>query len=124
MFPEKIMQRRQVVYWRMLSAIFGYTEQAASFEQMAAEVSQEVGLPELILDPHIGIDTLLNRYPELEPEFKLDVAASEPETATLRRGLIFSKLLLNAFGPNTQGSPVTANQYVQWLKDIEHLERA
>jgi Mg-chelatase subunit ChlD len=124
MFPEAIMQRRQVVYWRMLSAIFGYTEQAANFEQMAAEVIQEVGLPDLILDPHIGIDTLLHRYPELEPEFKLEVTANEPETATLRRGLIFSKLLLNAFGPNTQGFPITATQYVQWLKDIEHLERA
>ena len=34
MIPQAIMQRRQVVYWRMLSAVFGYTEQAGNFEQM------------------------------------------------------------------------------------------
>ncbi len=124
MIPQAIMQRRQVVYWRMLAAMFGYPEQADNFERMAVEVTREVGLPQLILDPHIGIETLLHRYPELEPEFQLEVAENEPETATLRRGLILSKLLLNAFGPNSQGNPVTAQQYAQWLSDIEHLERA
>lgn len=46
------------------------------------------------------------------------------ETETLRRALIFSKLLLNAFGPNTQTSVVTAQQYAEWLKDVGYLERA
>ncbi|HEX2619395.1 MAG TPA: VWA domain-containing protein [Phototrophicaceae bacterium] len=120
----QISQRRQVVYWRLLSAMFGYTEQAGNFEAMALEVVHEVGLPEYILDPRVGIDTLLHHYPELEAEFKLEVPPDEPEDAMLRRGLIFSKLLLNAFGPNTQTNPCTAAQYSQWLKDVEHLERA
>lgn len=124
MLSSPIVHRRQVVYWRLLSAMFGYTEQAGNFETMALEITREVGLPEYILDPRISIDTLLHHYPELETEFTLEIPPEEPETATLRRGLIFSKLLLNAFGPNTQTNPCTANQYAQWLKDVEHLERA
>jgi hypothetical protein len=124
MFAQHITQRRQIVYWRLLSALFGYTEQGKNFEDMVVEITREVGLPELILDPHIGIDTFLHHYPELEAEFKLEVVDGEPDTATLRRGLIFSKLLLNTFGPNTQSSTCTATQYSQWLKDVEHLERA
>jgi Mg-chelatase subunit ChlD len=124
MISTPIAQRRQVIYWRLLSAMFGYTEQAGSFEEMSRAIAQEVGLPDYILDPRVSIDTLLHRYPELEAEFQLDIPPDEPETGTLRRGLIFSKLLLNAFGPNTQTNPCTANQYAQWLKDVEHLERA
>jgi Mg-chelatase subunit ChlD len=124
MDDQSIIHRRQVVYWRLLSAMFGYTEQAENFEQMTLEITHEVGLPKYILDPRVSIDSLLYRYPELEAEFRLEVRKDEPETATLRRGLIFSKLLLNAFGPNTQGNLITAAQYAEWLKDIEHLERA
>ncbi|MCQ3931310.1 MAG: VWA containing CoxE family protein [Chloroflexi bacterium] len=124
MLSSPIVHRRQVVYWRLLSAMFGYTEQAGNFETMALEITREVDLPEYILDPRISIDALLHHYPELEIEFTLEIPPNEPETATLRRGLIFSKLLLNAFGPNTQTNPCTANQYAQWLKDVEHLERA
>src|SRR5258705_11783655 len=124
MLTAPIAQRRQVVYWRLLSAMFGYTEQAGNFETMSQEIVREVGLPDYILDSRVSIDTLLHHYPELEAEFKLDIPADEPEIGTLRRGLIFSKLMLNAFGPNTQTNPCTANQYSQWLKDIEHLERA
>jgi Mg-chelatase subunit ChlD len=32
--------------------------------------------------------------------------------------------LLNTFGPNTQSASVSATQYAQWLKDVEHFERA
>src|SRR5215207_6388961 len=106
MMTQEVVNRRQVVYWRLLSAMFGYTEQAANFESMVREVAAELGLPDLILDPHIGIETVLHHYPELEAEFKLDVVEGEPETTTLRRGLLFSKLLLNAFGPNTQSNPI------------------
>ncbi len=121
---QDILQRRQVVHWRLLSAMFGYTEQAPNFEAMAQQVVSEVGLPEMILHPTIAIDTLLHHYPELEAEFTLEVQPNEPESQTLRRGLIFGKLMLNAFGPNTQTPTCTAQQYAQWLKDVEHLERA
>ena len=39
------------------------------------------------------------------------------------QALVVSKLLLNAFGPNTQGQ-VSAKGYSQWSKDVEWLEGA
>ncbi len=39
------------------------------------------------------------------------------------RALVVSKLLLNAFGPNTQGK-VSAQGYSTWAKDVEWLEGA
>ncbi|MCI0394014.1 MAG: VWA domain-containing protein [Chloroflexi bacterium] len=132
-----VAQRRQVVYWRLLAAVFGFGEQAANFEEMALELVHELELPELLLHPTIAVDTLLERYPELEPDFRQvapGAAAGQPvegegEPAgpgpdSLRRGLVYSKLLLNVLGPNTQTSVVTAQQYSQWLKDVAHLERA
>jgi hypothetical protein len=124
MNDHDILHRRQVIYWRMLAALFGYTEQAPNIEQMTDEIVRELDLPLLLLDPHVGIDTLLQRYPELEPGFDLAAREDEPATTTLTRGLIISKLMLNAFGPNTQSTPVTAAQYTQWLRDIERLEQA
>ncbi|MBW4564009.1 MAG: VWA domain-containing protein [Mojavia pulchra JT2-VF2] len=129
MDTEQISQRRQVVYWRLLTTMFGFSEQGANFENMATEVVGELNLPQLILDPNISIENLLHRYPELEPDFNnpiipQDDAATEAETATLRRALVFSKLLLNSFGPNTQTGVVTAQQYAQWLKDVGFLEKA
>jgi len=124
MHTQSIIHRRQVAYWRLLSALFDQTATAPSFEQMATEIVRELGLPTLLLDPHIGIDTLLQRYPELADDLHFTVQADEPNTATLTRALIFSKLLLNAFGPNTQGQTITATQYAQWLKDIGYLEQA
>src|SRR5258706_15356550 len=99
---QAIQHRRQVAYWRLLAALFGYTEQTPNFEQMTAQVARELRLPEALLDPQMAIDTLLQRYPELESAFTLDISYGEPETATLRRALVGSKLLLNAFGPNAQ----------------------
>jgi hypothetical protein len=124
MNDHDILHRRQVIYWRMLAALFGDTEQAPNIEQMTDEIVRELDLPLLLLDPHVGIDTLLQRYPELEPGFDLAAREGEPAPTTLTRGLIVSKLMLNAFGPNTQGTPVTAAQYTQWLRDIERLEQA
>ncbi|MBH8565522.1 VWA domain-containing protein [Nostoc sp. CENA67] len=128
MDTEQISQRRQVVYWRLLTSMFGFSEQGANFENMATEVVSELNLPQLILDPNISIENLLHRYPELEPDFNNPIIP-EDETAdateaTLRRALVISKLLLNAFGPNTQSGVVTAQQYAQWLKDVGFLEKA
>lgn len=126
---EAIGQRRQVLYWRMLSAMFGFTEQGANFEQMSGEIVDELGLPSLILDPDISIENLLHRYPDLAPDFTMPLLdqpqTDAPDDSTpLRRAVIYSKLLLNAFGPNTQQSVVTAQQYAQWLKDVDYLEKA
>lgn len=119
-----ISHRRQVVYWRTLAALFGYAEQAPNLEHMAGEVARELHLPLILLDLRPSIDTVLQRYPELEPSFELTLRPDEAPTATLTRALVVSKLLLNTFGPNTQGSPITAAQYSQWLHDIAQLERA
>ncbi|MBD2773830.1 VWA domain-containing protein [Iningainema tapete] len=138
MIDVQIAQRRQVLYWRLLSSMFGFTEEGANFERMSGEIVDELDLPQLILDPNISIENLLQRYPELEPDF-LALMVSEAEEAgeaggageagevnssTLRRALVFSKLLLNAFGPNTQSSVVSAQQYAQWLRDLSYLEKA
>jgi hypothetical protein len=124
MTDRDITHRRQVLYWRMLAAMFGHTETAPNIEGMATEVVAELGLPDLLLDPRVGIDTLLQRFPELEAQLDLAPQAGEPAGATLTRALVFSKLLLNSFGPNTQSQTITATQYAQWLKDVGHLERA
>ena len=137
MDSKQIAQRRQVIYWRALSCMFGFTDsvawrdsaiQGANFEHMSAEIVDELGLPPLILDPNISIENLLHRYPELAADFTQPILPDSPEEAndpaTLRRALVFSKLLLNSFGPNTQTSAVTAQQYAQWLKDVGYLEKA
>jgi hypothetical protein len=126
---NQISARRQVLYWRLLSTMFGLSEHGANFEQMSGEVVAELNLPQLILDPNISIENLLHRYPELIPDFNQEIIPSadveeQGDIITLRRAVIFSKLLLNAFGPNTQCGVVTAQQYAQWLKDVGYLERA
>ncbi|MEM7132809.1 MAG: VWA domain-containing protein [Chloroflexota bacterium] len=49
----------------------------------------------------------------------------QPETFEehVEQTLVLSKILLNAFGPNTQGASVSAHQYAQWTKDIAWLEK-
>lgn len=117
---QAIANRRQVLYWRMLSAMFGHEEQAPNLEEMAKEIVKEVDLPPIILRPDLSTDNFLQRYPELEPEFQLNLEeAGDP----LRRALIVSRLLLSTFGTFTQQRTITAAQYAQWLKDVAHLER-
>jgi hypothetical protein len=122
MKPE-IENRRQVLYWRLLSAMFNYQENSRNIERMAIDISDELQMPRLILDGRVSVDDFLHRHPELEPEFQLNVNENSEDEGTLRKALIISKLLLNTFGEHTQGSRVTATQYAQWLKDVEHLER-
>jgi hypothetical protein len=124
MYPDAIIQRRQVLYWRLLSTVFGLDEQGANFVQMASEVASEIDLPTALLDPSIGIDTLLQRYPELEADFTQPLIPTDVEDPnTLRRGLVFSKLILNTLGPNTCTSVVSAGQLAQWLKDQSYLQK-
>lgn len=135
--PEQVQRRRQVLYWRVLAAMFDQRDAAPGLEAATHEIVDEVGLPELILDPHVGIDSLVKRYPELGEEFEHlvpdaeDVAAGDPHgfndpgnPETLRRALLLSKLLLNVFGPNASRGKMTAKDYNQWLQDVGALERA
>jgi hypothetical protein len=130
--PQAAVNRRQMVYWRLLSALFSQTEQAANLERMTLELADDVGLPPLIADPNLAVDTLLQRYPELKKDFaELDtfLQSEEPaegqpaEPPDLRRDLVYSKLLLNVFGPNTLTATVSAEQYNQWCQEVGRLER-
>jgi len=51
------------------------------------------------------------------------VAPIDPAAIDTARTLMFSKVLLNVFGPNTRSPQCTAQQYTQWLKDVEALEQ-
>ena len=61
---------------------------------------------------------------ETDDETDDETADKPPELGdVVTRALVVSKLLLNAFGPNTQGQ-VSAKGYSQWSKDVEWLEGA
>ena len=123
MNQSELLNRRQVLYWRMLSTMFGYDQQGENFDSMSHEIAQDLALPESILHPTLSLDQLFQRYPELEPEFNLTELDDRQDPTTLRRSLIISKLLLNVFGPQTQKRSISAAEYAQWLKDVAHLER-
>jgi hypothetical protein len=128
-------QQRQVVFWRLLAAANGMSDQARNIESMTATVAKDVGLPDLVLEPTLAVDTLIQRYPELKGDFDGLQTACNPQAADangaqpidekdgdLRRSLCFSKLLLNVFGPNTMSGNVTAQQYSQWCQDVARFE--
>ncbi|MCK6591284.1 MAG: VWA domain-containing protein [Polyangiaceae bacterium] len=176
------MKRRQILYWRLLTTTFGLGDKFPSFDKLSGEIVKELGMPEIVLDPSISIDTLLQRYPALKADFEAplpiqrmpeddddfdadgdeennaagaaqnkaaeaaeasDATANEaqmrnpggaeptetraipaPEPPDLRKAVVLSKLLLNAFGPNTQPKIVTAGAYSQWTQDLAWLERS
>ena len=122
---------RQVIHWRLMTAMFGLREFAPNFDAMAAELAQILDLPEAVLHPRIGIETLLQQHPELAQEFQslnlATLAEIEPTLTPeqqLRQAFLFSKLMLNAFGPNTQSPVVSAQEYSQWMKDVAFFEKA
>ena len=148
----ELQNKQQALLWRLLSACFGQGEKAQNLESLSKEITKDLGMPELVLDPLVSITTLLQRFPDLKSDFErplpgamiddgseggvalTSAAAETPETATetpsaapndrLRRTLVLSKLLLNAFGPATQTKTVTAQQYAQWTQDLGRLEEA
>ncbi len=101
------------------------------------------GCPSELLDSRLSIEVLLHRYKALQPHFEslkmhglpgqeLDdlppEPAAEPETGDdhdfdLTRTLVYCKLLLNVFGPNTQSAQCSAAQYSQWCDDVGALEQ-
>lgn len=148
----ELQNKQQALLWRLLSACFGQGEKAQNLESLSKEITKDLGMPELVLDPLVSITTLLQRFPDLKNDFErplpgamiddgseggvalTSAAAETPEPGTetpsaapndrLRRTLVLSKLLLNAFGPATQTKTVTAQQYAQWTQDLGRLEEA
>src|SRR5213075_952738 len=108
---QEVARSRQVVYWRLLSSLFNQTEHAPNIERITQEVVADLGMPAMITEPTLAVDTLVQRYPELKPDFDAlekvctagpDAAGTEPlKKEELRHALCYSKLLLNVFGPNT-----------------------
>ena len=109
--------RRQVLYWRLLSRVFGGDEQPA-LETASMAIVQDIGLPAALLDPRVSVDTVVQRYPDLAVEFD-DLLAPSDE---VRRAALVSKLLLNVFA--TGSGPVDAGQLAAWQSDAGWFGRA
>jgi hypothetical protein len=132
--PAVLQRTRQGLYWRLVSALFDQGEAAQNLETLARSLAKTADVPAELLDPRVTIDVLLHKFPKLRPDFARPLPGFEPEDSeraepptdlqgTVQRALVVSKLLLNSFGPNTQGK-VTAQQYGAWAKDVEWLEGA
>jgi Mg-chelatase subunit ChlD len=138
MNDQVVLNQRQMIYWRLLAAAGGQGETGAVLESMARDLAGRLALPSEILDPSIGVDVLLHRYPKLVPVFNAvqrcvqqgDATPADPastsaaEEIDLHRAFAFSKLLLNVFGPNTRTASCTSAQYKQWCQDVAALERS
>ncbi len=114
---------RQVIYWRLLAGVFDLEDDARNLRKVTGQVARAEGLPDLVMDNEVGVDTLIQRFPELGPEVDALVPEEGQEVA-LRRDVLFTKILLNVFGPKTQAPVISASVYQQWLNDVGHLERA
>ncbi len=117
--------RRQVLYWRLLSRLFDPEEQA-SLESASLAVVDDIGLPAALLDPQASVDSVVQRHPDLATELDgLMVADTDTERdgeAEVRRAALVSKVLLNVFA--TGSGNVTAQQLGRWQSDAGWLQRA
>ncbi|WP_037676677.1 VWA domain-containing protein [Streptomyces griseus] len=122
--------RRQVLYWRLLSRLFDSDEQA-TLEAASLAVVEDIDLPPALLDPQASVDSIVQRHPELAAEFEgLMVPDPDQETddgvrdhaVEVRRAALVSKVLLNVFATGT--GTVTAGQLSRWQSDAGWLERA
>ncbi|BBH64052.1 hypothetical protein ACTI_07370 [Actinoplanes sp. OR16] len=116
--------RRQVLYWRLLARLFDPDEQPA-LESGSVAIVDDLGLPAALLDPSVSVDTVVQRFPQLEAEFEGLLSGASDESGAgdeVRRAALVSKLLLNVFGTG-QGN-VTAGQLARWQADAGWFERA
>ena len=95
MVDPAIGNLRQMIYWKLLSAVSGLGETGAALETMAAKLAAQLELPSEILDPTIGVDVLLHRYPRLVPHFEAVQRCMQPRED-------------DATDPSSAGSPIKA----------------
>ncbi|WP_433440359.1 VWA domain-containing protein [Nonomuraea sp. CA-141351] len=113
--------RRQVLYWRLLSRLFG-TDEQPTLERASVAIVDDLGLPPALLDPGISVDNLVQRFPGLAAEFEgLMTEQDHEEGDEVRRAALVSKLLLNVFA--TGSGNVTAGQLEAWKQDAGWFER-
>ncbi|MFF0773002.1 VWA domain-containing protein [Nonomuraea wenchangensis] len=113
--PHPDETRRQVLYWRLMSRLFGADEQPA-LERSSLAVVEDLGLPPALLDPGVSVDTLVQRHPALADELDDLLSDKEHEAGgEVRRAALVSKLLLNVFCTGTGN--VTAAQLERWKRD-------
>src|SRR5262249_57453314 len=62
------VNRRQVLYWRLLARIFDHEEQA-TLESASLAVVEDIGLPPALLDPQPSVAPILHRHPAPAPHF-------------------------------------------------------
>ncbi|MFG3554380.1 VWA domain-containing protein [Micromonospora sp. NPDC047557] len=74
--------RRQVLYWRLLSRLFDRDEQPG-LESASVAVVDDLGLPAALLDPSVSVDTIVQRFPALAAELRglLTSAEAQPHEA-------------------------------------------
>lgn len=107
--------RRQVLYWRLLSRLFDNEEQP-SLEAASVAIVDDLGLPPALLDPGVSVDTLVQRFPDLAGEFDgLMAERDQVPGDEVRRAALISKLLLNVFATGTGN--VSATQLAAWQQD-------
>ncbi|WP_422739288.1 VWA domain-containing protein [Micromonospora sp. WMMD729] len=80
--------RRQVLYWRLLSRLFDRDEQPG-LESASVAVVDDLGLPAALLDPAVSVDTIVQRFPALAAELRGLLTPTEAEP--------------DAVGPDTVG---------------------
>ncbi|TDC96951.1 VWA domain-containing protein [Nonomuraea deserti] len=115
------MTRRQVLYWRLLSRLFGPDEQPA-LETASMAIVEDLGLPPALLDPGVSVDNLVQRFPTLGDELQDLMAEKEHEQgAEVRRAALVSKLLLNVFSTGTGN--ITASRLESWKNDAGWFEK-
>ncbi|MFD1546891.1 VWA domain-containing protein [Nonomuraea guangzhouensis] len=114
--------RRQVLYWRLLARVFN-TEEQPALESASVAVVDDLGLPTALLDPSVSVDNLVQRFPDLGPEFEslLD-PDNEDSGQQVRRAALISKLLLSVFATGT--GDVSATQLAAWQKDAGWFKQA
>ncbi|RSN51657.1 vWA domain-containing protein [Actinomadura sp. WAC 06369] len=73
-------KRRQVLYWRLLARLFEPEEQPA-LESSSVAIVDDLGLPPALLAPGVSVDGLVQRFPDLGPEFEALADLAEPPAA-------------------------------------------
>lgn len=121
---HKYINRRNMIYWRTLAATLGHGEQSEMWERAMKALVRDIDLPPLLVDRRPSMDDVVRRHPTLQNDMDALIPEQEGETddASVRRAVLYSKLLQNVFG--FQGSQtISAKQYSQWIADVGHFER-